>query len=68
MQDADKQRPYYGRGLVLFAQGSRTSDANPACLDGWMGVGTRPRPATRPARKIDVDVRVKFHHAPNPRP
>src|SRR5579885_1967924 len=37
MQDADKQRPYYGRGVVLFARVSRRSDANmPAwVVDGY---------------------------------
>src|SRR5579885_2220301 len=37
MQDADKQRPYYGRGVVLFARVSRSSDANmPAwVVDGY---------------------------------
>jgi len=33
MQDAGKQRPYYGRWLVLFAHISRKNDAN------WPGLG-----------------------------
>jgi len=34
-QDADKQRPYYGRGLVLFARASRKNDASRPGL-GWI--------------------------------
>src|SRR5579885_1261263 len=35
-QDAHKGRPYYGRGLVMLARGSRKTRRDPACLDGWM--------------------------------
>jgi hypothetical protein len=34
VQDAGKQRPYYGRVLILFAHISRTSGAGMA----WFGV------------------------------
>jgi len=34
IQDADKQRPYYGRALVLFAHVSRPSDASLPDLGG----------------------------------
>jgi len=68
MQDADKQRPYYGRALVLFAHVSRKTTRT--CLPGWGGwmhVDTRPRSASRPSGRMRVDVREKRFHAPKAR-
>jgi len=53
-QDADKQRPYYGRGLVVFAYVSRKFDANLPAWGRWMCVGVRPRPASRPTNRTCV--------------
>jgi hypothetical protein len=45
MQDAHKGRPYYGRGLVLFARVSRKSDVNlPGWVDGRWDPGQVPGP------------------------
>ncbi len=41
MQDAGKQRPYYGRGLVVFAHGTRPSDVGMPGL-GWIKVHELP--------------------------
>src|SRR5579885_2966472 len=50
-QDADKQRPSYGRGLVLFARTLRKTDA--ASLGGRDQGASAPRPVQQPAKQAE---------------
>src|SRR5581483_8322675 len=51
---AENPRPYYGRGLVVFAYVSRKFDANLPAWGRWMRVGVRPRPTSRPTNRTCV--------------
>ena len=61
MQDAGKQRPYYGRWLVLFAHISRKNDANWPGWDGSRRVHIWPRPDPRTSSRTRVAFTWKMY-------
>jgi len=68
MQDADQQRPYYGRELVGFAGVSYKSDASQPAWGEWMCAGTSATSSDqiiKPPRRWDTRKTYPYNKSPS---